>query len=117
MERVPRKKAKKDGKRSLLMVTLAVVLCGVAAALFLLQKHPALPDPKPVERHFLSDVEEEALKLKDMLLQRIPELKSVRLQIIGPVIGAHCGPGTLGVLYIIENGEKQKNFNTVIEIL
>ena len=61
MERVPRKKAKKDGKLSLLMVTLAVVLCGVAAALFLLQKHPALPEPKPVERHFLSDVEEEAL--------------------------------------------------------
>lgn len=46
------------------------------------------------------DVEEEALKLKDMLLQRIPELKSVRLQIIGPVIGAHCGPGTLAIVFM-----------------
>jgi len=46
------------------------------------------------------DVEEEALKLKDMLLQRIPELKSVRLQIIGPVIGAHCGPGTLALVFM-----------------
>ena len=42
----------------------------------------------------------EALKLKDMLLQRIPEIKSVRLQIIGPVIGAHCGPGTLASCFM-----------------
>ncbi|MBE5786721.1 MAG: DegV family protein [Clostridiales bacterium] len=46
------------------------------------------------------DAEEEALKLKDMLLQRIPEIKSVRLQIIGPVIGAHCGPGTLAIVFM-----------------
>lgn len=46
------------------------------------------------------DVEEEALRLKDMLLQHIPAIGSVRLQIIGPVIGAHCGPGTLAIVFM-----------------
>lgn len=49
---------------------------------------------------FHGDTEEEALKLKEMLLQRMPEIKSVRLQIIGPVIGAHCGPGTLALVFM-----------------
>ena len=31
---------------------------------------------------------------------RIPEIKEIRLQMIGPVIGAHCGPGTLAVCFM-----------------
>ncbi len=45
----------------MLLAVLLVVLCGVAAALFLLQKSPVLPHPQPVEQHFLSQVEEDAL--------------------------------------------------------
>ncbi|MBQ9263970.1 MAG: DegV family protein [Clostridia bacterium] len=46
------------------------------------------------------DVPEEADKLADMLRQRIPEIKEIRIQIIGPVIGAHCGPGTLACCFM-----------------
>ena len=35
-----------------------------------------------------------------MLRQRIPEIKEIRIQIIGPVIGAHCGPGTLACCFL-----------------
>ena len=46
-----------------------------------------------------ADVEEEANRVRETLLQRIPSLKSVRIQAIGPVIGAHCGPGTLAICF------------------
>ena len=46
------------------------------------------------------DVPEEADKLAEMLRQRIPQIKEIRIQIIGPVIGAHCGPGTLACCFM-----------------
>lgn len=46
------------------------------------------------------DVPEEAEKLAEMMRQRIPTLKGIRIQIIGPVIGAHCGPGTLASVFM-----------------
>ena len=46
------------------------------------------------------DVEDEAEKLAEMLRQRIPEIRDIRIQIIGPVIGAHCGPGTLACCFL-----------------
>jgi len=46
------------------------------------------------------DVPEEAERLAEMLRQRIPEIKEIRTQIIGPVIGAHCGPGTLACCFM-----------------
>ena len=46
------------------------------------------------------DVPEEADKLAEMLRQRIPEIRDIRIQIIGPVIGAHCGPGTLACCFM-----------------
>ena len=46
------------------------------------------------------DCIEDAQKLKDMLLEKLPGLKEVRLQMIGPVIGAHCGPGTLACTFM-----------------
>lgn len=45
-------------------------------------------------------VPEEANRLAEMLKQRIPGLQGVRIQTVGPVIGAHCGPGTLGVCFM-----------------
>ena len=46
------------------------------------------------------DVPEEAERLAEMLRQRIPEIRDIRIQIIGPVIGAHCGPGTLACCFM-----------------
>ena len=46
-----------------------------------------------------ADVEDEANRVRDTLFQRIPSLKSVRVQAIGPVIGAHCGPGTIAICF------------------
>ena len=46
------------------------------------------------------DCMEDAEKLEAMLLKRIPELGGVRKQMIGPVIGAHCGPGTLAICFM-----------------
>lgn len=46
------------------------------------------------------DVPEEAERLSEMLKARIPEIKEIRIQIIGPVIGAHCGPGTLACCFM-----------------
>ena len=36
-----------------------------------------------------------------MIKEQRPEAKIVR-QIIGPVIGAHCGPGTIGVIFVAD---------------
>lgn len=49
---------------------------------------------------FHADVPEEAQRLAELLRQRIPELKDIRIQMIGPVIGAHCGPGTLASVFM-----------------
>ncbi len=46
-----------------------------------------------------ADVEEEANRVRESLMQRIPGIKSVRVQAIGPVIGAHCGPGTIAICF------------------
>jgi fatty acid-binding protein DegV len=47
-----------------------------------------------------ADVEDEANRVRDALFEHIPGLKSVRVQAIGPVIGAHCGPGTLAITFL-----------------
>lgn len=47
-----------------------------------------------------ADVPEEAERLAEMLRQRIPTLKDIRIQMVGPVIGAHCGPGTLASVFM-----------------
>ena len=36
---------------------------------------------------------------RDLVLEKRPNAKIVR-QIVGPVIGSHCGPGTLGVVFV-----------------
>lgn len=37
--------------------------------------------------------------VRDGILKQRPDAKIVR-QIVGPVIGAHCGPGTVGVIFV-----------------
>ena len=46
------------------------------------------------------DVPEQAQVLEEMLRARIPEIRDIRIQIVGPVIGAHCGPGTLACIFM-----------------
>ena len=59
-----------------------------------------IEDPDKQEVILLqADVPEEAARLREALLTRIPNIKSVRIQDIGPVIGAHCGPGTIAVCF------------------
>jgi len=46
------------------------------------------------------DILDEAEILKNQLKNRLPDLQEIRIQMIGPVIGAHAGPGTLSVSFI-----------------
>lgn len=46
-----------------------------------------------------ADAPEDANRLVEMLREKIPGLE-VRLENVGPVIGAHCGPGTLAVCFM-----------------
>ena len=46
-----------------------------------------------------ADCKEEGDKLRDLVLEKRPNARIVR-QIVGPVIGSHCGPGTLGVIFV-----------------
>lgn len=48
-----------------------------------------------------ADCPDEGDQLRDMILEKRPEAKVIR-QIVGPVIGAHCGPGTVGVIFIAD---------------
>ena len=47
-----------------------------------------------------ANVPEEADRLADMLRHALPTLKGIRIQMVGPVIGAHCGPGTLACCFM-----------------
>lgn len=58
---------------------------------------------RPEEQTLLilhADVPEEADRLAELLRQRIPALRDIRIQLVGPVIGAHCGPGTLACCFM-----------------
>lgn len=46
-----------------------------------------------------ADAPEEAARLKEMLLEKFPEMEII-VENIGPVIGAHAGPGTLAFAFI-----------------
>ena len=46
------------------------------------------------------DVIDDAEELASMLRARIPNLRDIRIQIVGPVIGSHCGPGTLASVFM-----------------
>jgi DegV family protein with EDD domain len=46
-----------------------------------------------------ADAPEDAAKLESKLKEKIPGLNKVETYYIGPVIGAHCGPGTVAVCF------------------
>lgn len=48
-----------------------------------------------------ADCPADADLLEQMIKEKRPEAKIVR-QVVGPVIGTHCGPGTMGVIFAAE---------------
>lgn len=58
------------------------------------------PDPaESVSIIIHADVPDDAERLKAMVLEKIPDLQ-IRIENMGPVIGAHCGPGVIGLTFI-----------------
>lgn len=51
----------------------------------------------PVIMH--ADAPEDAQRLEKLLRERMPELPEIQTWYVGPVIGAHCGPGTIAICY------------------
>lgn len=47
-----------------------------------------------------ADCMKEAEELKELIKNEIPNAKSIRICAIGPVIGSHSGPGTLGIAFM-----------------
>ena len=45
------------------------------------------------------DAEEDALYLKSKIMEAFPKIKDITVGYIGPVIGAHSGPGTIALFY------------------
>ena len=47
-----------------------------------------------------ADCPEDALRLEELIRQKVPNLKAIRTIMVGCVIGAHCGPGTLASCFL-----------------
>ena len=60
-----------------------------------------IEDPENQEIFIIhGDARDSADLLKQMLLQKVPQAQKVTIQMIGPVIGAHAGPGTLAICFM-----------------
>ena len=58
---------------------------------------------KPDGKEFLinhADCEEDAKYVRDKLMEAYPSIGEIRIQGLGVVIGAHCGPGLLAIFYM-----------------
>ncbi|NMD38904.1 MAG: DegV family protein [Christensenellaceae bacterium] len=53
-----------------------------------------------------ADAIEDAERVENMIREKLPTLKGVMVEMVGPVIGTHCGPGTIGVAFM--GKERQK---------
>ena len=47
-----------------------------------------------------ADCPEDALRLEELIRQKVPTLKAIRTIMVGYVIGSHCGPGTLASCFL-----------------
>ena len=87
----------KDG----LMVSVDKVRGRRRALSYIAEKGIAnIDDPRnacPIILH--ADAPEDAKLLKDMILTKMPELGDIAVELVGPVIGAHCGPGTIAFCF------------------
>lgn len=76
---------------------------GRKAALRYLADKTAENIENPAEQNIViihADAKEDADRLEGLLRERIPTLKSVEQYFVGPVIGAHCGPGTVACCFM-----------------
>ena len=51
------------------------------------------------------DCIEDAQKVEEAVKKRFPEIRDVMINVIGPVIGSHAGPGTVALFFLGEKGE------------
>ena len=59
-----------------------------------------IDDPAEAEMYVLhADAPEDADRLVQLLREKIPGLGNISTRYVGPVIGAHCGPGTVAVCF------------------
>ena len=59
-----------------------------------------IDDPAEAEMYVLhADAPEDADRLAQLLREKIPGLGNISIRYVGPVIGAHCGPGTVAVCF------------------
>lgn len=59
-----------------------------------------IEDPSTADVTILhADASEDADRLEKLLRERIPALETIHREYVGPVIGAHCGPGTVAVSF------------------
>lgn len=66
-------------------------------------------DPERSPKHVMiynADAKEEAEKVKQMMLEKHPEIKEITIHNEGPVIGAHVGPGFISIHYV---GKERKS--------
>lgn len=59
-----------------------------------------IDDPAEAEMYVLhADAPQDAERLVQLLQEKIPGLNQISVRYVGPVIGAHCGPGTVAVCF------------------
>lgn len=59
-----------------------------------------IDDPANADMYIIhADAPEDAARLEKLLRERIPGIENITVEYIGPVIGAHCGPGTVAVCF------------------
>lgn len=73
-----------------------------AALRFLAEKTAEqIVDPEGQEMVILhADALEDAQRLEGLIRERVPNIGSVVTYFVGPVIGAHCGPGTVAACFM-----------------
>ncbi len=47
-----------------------------------------------------ADCPEDAARLEALIRERVPDLQAIQTVFVGPVIGAHCGPGTIAACFM-----------------
>ena len=47
-----------------------------------------------------ADALEDANRLEALIRERVPKIRGVEKHFVGPVIGAHCGPGTVAACFL-----------------
>jgi fatty acid-binding protein DegV len=47
-----------------------------------------------------ADAEDDAGRLKDLILAKVPDIRDIMTIPVGPVVGTHCGPGTIASCFM-----------------